>query len=229
VILITGLRKPAAVKRGKQKVKNQGPGEKQPKRRKRGQGEGSIFKRKDGRWASTINLGYLGGKLRRKTFYGKTRAEVAEKLTGALGDKKKGIPISTERQTIGQFLDRWLRDCAKPRTRPSTFAGYEFIVSHYLKPELGKIEITQLSPQRVQAHLNEFVERGYSGQTARHARSVLRSALNQALRWGLVARNVATLVDSPNYTRLEVKPLRAEEVKKFLEAMKGDRLEALYL
>jgi integrase len=58
---------------------------------------------------------------------------------------------------------------------------------------------------------------------------VLRSALNQALRWGLVARNVATLVDSPNYTRLEVKPLRAEEVKKFLEAMKGDRLEALYL
>jgi integrase len=84
------------------------------KARKRGQGEGSIYKRADGRWAAAINLGYQGGKLKRKTFYGETREEVRGKLVAALSDQQKGLPILTERQTLKQFLDRWLEDCVKP-------------------------------------------------------------------------------------------------------------------
>ena len=63
------------------------------KQRKRGQGEGSIYKRADGRWAAAINLGYENGKLKRKTFYGATREEVKSKLVAALNDQQKGLPI----------------------------------------------------------------------------------------------------------------------------------------
>jgi integrase len=196
---------------------------------KRGQNEGSIYRRNDGRWAAAINLGYQGGKLKRKTFYGKTRAEVADKLTAALSDQRKGIPLVTERQTVGQFLDRWLKDCVKPKVRPNTYSSYEQNVRLHLKPELGRIQLNKLSPQHVQAFMNAQTESGRSPRLAQYLRSVLRIALTQALKWNLVARNVATLVDPPRYHKPEVVPFNAEQVRTFLEVSKGDRLEALFL
>ena len=88
---------------------------------KRGNGEGSIFKRTDGRWAATLDLGYTDGKRRRKTFYGKTRREAQEQLTAALRTRQQGLPVITERQTIAEFLRRWLRDSARPQLRPLTY------------------------------------------------------------------------------------------------------------
>jgi hypothetical protein len=82
--------------------------------RKRGQGEGSIYKRADGRWVAVLNLGYQNGKLKRKYYYGQTRSEAADQLTEALEKHRKGLPVSTERQTVEQFLDRWLEDSVKP-------------------------------------------------------------------------------------------------------------------
>src|SRR5438270_1100800 len=113
------------------------------KNRKRGQGEGSIYKRADGRWAAAINLGYQDGKLKRKTFYGDTRSEVSEKLTAALNDFRKGVPIVTERQTVKQFLDRWLEDCVLPSLRTSTYVSYEIQARVHIIPALGKVELSK--------------------------------------------------------------------------------------
>ena len=63
------------------------------KRRTRGQGEGSIYQRQDGLWVAAVNLGWKGGKRDRKYYYGKTRAEVAEKLNDALHDRQRGLPV----------------------------------------------------------------------------------------------------------------------------------------
>ena len=196
---------------------------------KRGQNEGTIYHRKDGRWASAINLGYQNGKLKRKTFYGETRAEVAEKLNGALNDYKKGLPVITERQTVGQFLDRWLEDCVKPKVRPNTYYSYEGHVRLYLKSGLGHIQLAKLSPQQVQNFMKCHLDMGRSPRLVKYLRTVLRVALNQALKWNLVARNVATLVDPPRYTRPEVVPFSHDQVEDFITAIKGDRLETLFL
>ncbi len=75
---------------------------------KRGQNEGSIYKRKDGRWAAIVSLGYRNGKRWRKSFYGATRREVQQKLTAALIASNQGLPIPPERQTLGQYLETWL-------------------------------------------------------------------------------------------------------------------------
>src|SRR5689334_3512864 len=109
---------------------------------RRGQGAGSIRKREDGRWEATISLGYKDGKRQRKSFYGRTRKEVQEQLTKALRDLDQHLPVVFERQTLKQFLARWLEDSVKPSMRPKTYASYSQIVQLYIAPALGSLQIT---------------------------------------------------------------------------------------
>ncbi len=193
---------------------------------KRGQNEGSIYKRKDGRWEAALTIPGTGGK--RQRFYGETQREVREKLTAARRALDQGdLPIR-ERQTVGQFLERWLTDVVKPGVRPRTHQSYAQLVRLHLKPALGHHQLTKLTPQHVQALLNAKLAAGLSPRTVQYLRAVLRRALGQALKWGLVARNVATLFDPPRSVRHENRPLTADEARRFLAAARGDRLEALY-
>jgi integrase len=198
------------------------------KKRKRGQGEGSIYKRKDGLWVGAANLGYRSGKLKRKVYYGKTREEVQIKLVAALSDMQKGIPITTERQTLAKFLQSWLTEVVKPSVRPKTLKTYNYIVNLHIEPELGRKILTKLSPQDVQRFMNEKLKSGLSARTVRHINDTLRCALNMALRWGLVSRNVATLVGPPRIQRKEIRSFTPDEARIFLRTIKGDRLEALF-
>ena len=196
---------------------------------RRGHNEGSIHQREsDGRWVACINVGYKNGKRIRKYLYGATRREVAEQLKVALRDQQLGLPVAVERQTVAQFLNRWLTDVVRPKVRPSTYQSYATYVRLYLKPALGHHQLTKLTPQQVQALLNDKLASGLSPRTVQYMSAVLRSALSQAMKWGLVARNVATLVDPPRSGRPEVHPLMPDQARAFLAAVRGDRLEALF-
>jgi integrase len=199
------------------------------KKRKRGQGEGSIYKRKDGRWAAVINLGYQDGKLRRKAFYGATREEVKDKLVGALNDQQKGLPILTERQTLAQFLEQWLDDVSKPSVRPKTYRFYQDHINLHIKPALGKKQIEKLTPADVQQFVNDKLQSGLSPQTIRHIIATLRAALGIAVKWQIVHRNVAALVSLPRIQKQEMKVFTPEQAKAFLDFLKGHRLEALFV
>lgn len=196
---------------------------------RRGHHEGSIYQRGDGRWTATITLGYVDGKRKRKSFYGQTRREVQVQLITALQTQQQGLPLPNDRQTLGIFLDRWLADVARPSTRPKTYRVYEQIVRLYLKPGLGHVALTKLNPQEVQALLNNGQAAGLSPRTIHHVHALLRGALNHAMRWGLVARNVATLVTLPHIPQVEITPLDPQQARIFLEALAHERLQALFL
>ena len=132
---------------------------------RRGQNEGSIHKRKDGRWVAVLNLGYAEGKRRRKCLYGKTRREVQEKLTAALWSQRLGVPVPTERQTVAQFLNRWLKDSVERSVRPRTYASYSQLVRLYLAPEFNRVELTKLSPQDIEGFMNRKLAAGLSRRT----------------------------------------------------------------
>ena len=198
-------------------------------RTRRGKNEGSITKRRDGRWEARITVGYLNGKQQRQCLYGKTRAEVADKLAKAQREHQQGLPQVSERTTVGGFLDTWLVDVAKPTVAPTTYARYEQLVRLHIKPELGHIRLAQLTPQQVQALLNRKLKSGLAPATVRQIQAVLRVALNKALSWEQVSRNSAALANPPKVPKAEIKPLDIEEAKKFLKAAVGDRLEALYV
>lgn len=196
--------------------------------RRRGQNEGSIFKRKDGRWCATLSLGWENGRRKRKHFYGATAADVQEQLLKARGDHARGLPIVIEKANVVQFLNRWLEESVKPSVRPLTYQQYHQHVRLYIGPALGRLRLSKLTPQHVQTFVNGQMKKGLSPRTAQLSLVILRHALEQAVKWNLIGRNVAKLVDSPRVRRPEVKPLDPAQARKFLDAAKGERLEALY-
>ena len=195
---------------------------------KRGSGEGSIYKRSDGRWVGVVDLGWLDGKRNRKSMYAKTRKEVQEKLNKALSSHQEGQPLPSDRLTVGQFLSSWLEQSVKPKARLSTLESYEEIVRLHIEPNLGKVQLSKLTPMHVTKLVNTKLSRGLSPRRVQYIHAVLRRSLAIAVKWELVSRNVAKLADSPSIRRTEVVPLQIQESRHFLQAVQGDRLAALY-
>ena len=191
---------------------------------KRANGEGSIYKRADGRWCATVSLD-LG---RRKSFYGPTREAVARKLTAALKARQDGLPLPAERQTVDQFLAGWL-ESVKPSLRPRTHRTYSDLLRLHCLPTLGRISLAKLTPEHLQHLYAERLGAGLKPQSVRHVHAVLHKALRDALRLGLIVRNPADLVSPPRASHVEMRTLNPEEVRRLLDAANEDRLEALYV
>ena len=198
---------------------------------RRGPNEGSIYQREsDGKWVGVLSLGFdSNGKRQRKTFYADTQRDVRVQLEKAKVDVENGLPIATEHVTVGQFLARWISDVeAAGRWAPSTLQRHKTQVTAHLIPGLGRHQLEKLTPQHVQTFLNEKSEGGLSPRSVVYLRHLLRQALTQAERWGMVPRNVAKLVDPPRMTRAEGQPLSPAEARRLLAVMASDRLSALY-
>src|SRR5215217_866384 len=158
----------------------------------------------------------------------KTRQEVSEKLNKALADRDGGLIFDVENLSVSEYLDRWLRDSVQGSVRASTYKSYEQQVRRYLKPSLGQMKLRKLGPMHVQGLYREMQDRGLSARTVQYAHAVLHRALEQATRWGMVSRNVADDVDTPQVKREEMRPLNRDETCALLKAAEGDRFEALY-
>src|SRR5215472_3752663 len=110
-------------------------------KRKRGNAEGSIYQMKDGRWRAAVSLGKdAQGNRIRKIFTKPTRHEVKDELTKALRDQQLGLPVRTEKQTTGQFLEHWLDEVVKNRVRARTFQTYSYQVNYHMVPGIGEIQ-----------------------------------------------------------------------------------------
>ena len=112
--------------------------------------------------------------------------------------------------------------------RPRTHASYADLVRLHISPELGRIPLTKLSPQDIQGFINRKLASGLSPATVKYLYAVLHRALGQAYKWSLIARNPATLVQPPRVPQAEVRPFSPDDARRFLEAVRGERLEALY-
>jgi integrase len=173
-------------------VVEQGP--RQPKQRRRGRGEGSIFQRPDGRWVATISLGIgADGKRKRRTIYGATKRHVQDELTKLQSSKMTGTLSAPSKLTVAQFLERWLADVASTTVRPSTFANYEGVSKNHILSRIGGVPLQKLTPMHVQ-HLYAEMERAGAGPHGRKlAHCVLHRALKDAVRAGLAVRKLWTL------------------------------------
>lgn len=194
----------------------------------RGAGEGSIFKRAStGRWVAQLDLGVMGGRRRYRTVSAETRREAADALTKMLREQQTGTLAMAGRQTVGEYLEAWLQG-RKNNLRPSTRRSYSWLVRTHIVPELGGIRLEKLQPADVRRMLQHRLDTGLAPRTVHHMRAVLRAALHEAQKDGLVGRNVAALADSPAVESDQVTTLTPDEAGRFLDAVRGNRLEALY-
>jgi integrase len=196
--------------------------------KKRGNGEGSITRRKDGLYMARYTLETSTG-AKRKTIYAKTRTEAAQKLTEALANAQRGITADAGALTVGAFVERWLEDSVRGAVRQSTYRRDESLCRVHLVPGLGKTKLKTLNAADVQRFYRAKLDSGLSSATVHKLHVVLHKALKQAVRWGLPPRNVVDDVDAPNIQKHEVTPLTREEARRLLDTAKRDRLEALYV
>jgi integrase len=196
--------------------------------RRRGHGEGSIYRRSDGRWVAVLDLGWRDGKRTRKYFYGRTREQVARKLARGLVQQQQGLEFANERLTIEQFLGKWLE--AKQGTVASgTWTRYEELVRLHVNPKIGKRRLARLKPEQLQQFYIELQARRRPA-TLLKVHRMLHSAFKVAVGWGAMPQNITELVMAPpTIQRHEFDTFTPEQARSFLKAVQGDRLEALYV
>ncbi|MBT9157021.1 MAG: Transposase [Firmicutes bacterium] len=206
--------------------------------KRRGNNEGSIYKRPDGTWTAQASVGYdpTTGAPRRKSFYGKTRREVADKLAKALAEVKNGGFVEPARTTLGEWLDRWLPGYKAGTLKQGTYEGYELLIRVHINPALGSIPMAKLQANTLQTFYNEKLANGradgkggLSTRQVRYLHAIIRQALQQAVKEGLLIRNVADATSPPTIKNKQMQPLSEGELLDFLEAARDDRLFAAFL
>lgn len=206
--------------------------------KKRSNGEGSIYKRKDGKWCATITLcnDLLTGKTKRRSFYGNTRQEVSTKLVEAQGSIQNGSYIEPSTLTLEKWLEYFLYKYKKTGIRPKTFENYEYLIRIHLNPRIGHHPIMKLTPEIVQNFYNFLSSKGRSDgsgglspKTVRNIHNLLHDSLQQAVKSGKIIRNVSEATTLPRKQPKEIHPLSMEDQLAFLETASSDRLGIAFI
>jgi integrase len=174
-----------------------------------------------------MDLGWVDGKRKRKSLYGRTRRDVATKLHDARQAVGEGRPIANDRLTVGDYLDWWTIEHLPGRVGERTLPSYQQKARH-MKRLLGAVPLARLTAAEVEHAFSQLAREGHTNGGVRGIRAVFRIAMKEAERKGILSRNVAALADGPRVTRREKDPLTLEEVKKIREGMRNDRLKPLF-
>ena len=130
--------------------------------------------------------------------------------------------------TVAQLMQRWHDDVIRHQVVRSTADNYKSVSDHHIVPALGRKRLKELTPGDIDRLMAQKMDSGLSVSTVRRIRSVLAQALTQAIRWGSVNRNVASLTRGPRQTRKEGRTLTPSEARSLLASLQGHRNEALY-
>ncbi len=195
--------------------------------RRRANSEGSLYRDKQGRWCASVSVKQPDGTSKRKVARCKTKAEATQCLARLRAEQQAGTLI-TDRTSLADFLQRWLEEKVRIKNRPRTYESYKQMCRLHIVPIIGTAQLAKLTAADVDHVLYVAQEHGCSPRTRAYLRAILRIALGQALKWGLVSRNVATLTDAPPSAPREMAALTLEQAQTLLSAACGDRLEALY-
>lgn len=157
-----------------------------------------------------------------------TKKDAEKRLAELLHQLDNGSLIKPGKTTLGEYLERWLKDYVKSNLSPRGFERYHGIITKHLIPELGSLLLTQLRPEHLQRHHTTKLNEGLSPRTIRYHHAVTHKALQTAVKWGLVGRNVADGVDIPRIHRYEMQTWDENDVTRFLEVAKGSHYYALF-
>lgn len=195
---------------------------------RRSPGEGSIYRRKDGKYVAQYRIETIAGR-KTKYLYCSSEKEAKRRLQAALAEVDAGgIIPDAGKLTVGSYLDQWLENI-KPTIKHSGWKRYEDSTRLHIKPAVGSVKLSKLSALHVQNLYSAKLSEGLSPRTVQIIHATLHKALKQAVLWSLVAHNVAERVQSPPSRQKEIHPLTRKQVASLLDAAKGDRLEALYV
>lgn len=225
-----------------------------PKNNRRAQGTGSIYKRtvtRSGReytyWEGSVTVGYDPGSGRqvRKSFTGKTQKEVREAMQAAAVEVQEGTFFEPSKLTVAQWFETWLSEYCGDK-KYLTVKQYRSMYETHIKPALGAVKLSKLTPPQVQGFYNELGRTGrtvtkrdrkgnvtterapLSAKTVKNIHGIMSKSFDTAMRQGLIKRNPAELATVPKVEKKEVCPLTEEQIKAFMAACDGDEYGRIF-
>jgi integrase len=192
--------------------------------KRRAKGEGSIYRENSGDWIAQITL--PGGERKRKR--SKSQQVVRDWLLEQRKAIQKNLIVRNERITVAEHLDRFMEVVAAHSLRPSTLRSYNYLIRDHIKPEIGHIRLIALGPDHLQTLYSKKIKAGLSNRTVQYIHAVIRRALNQAVKWGLIYRNPTDAVTAPKVQKKPPQTLSEDQVKEFLASVEEHSLYPLY-
>lgn len=189
--------------------------------KKRGNGEGSVSQRPNGTWQGQISLGRdENGKIKRATFYGKTRREVADKIKDALAEQHKGEFIEKNTVCFKHYLDLWLEN-KKTSLHGNTISKYESLSKNHIEKVLGSIELQKLTRQDIQKLFNESK---LSPKSLAEIHMIIKNVVELAIEDGVIRKNVCSKIELPVIKEKEITILTPEQTSAILTESYGTRI-----
>lgn len=204
--------------------------------RRRPNGDGSIFKRVDGRWEGRIVVGHKknGTPIYRSAF-GKTQKELMPKFN-RLKEYYSAIRLTEDKiMTLEEWLDKWLREYKEPMIRSSTLMSYKRYIDCYINPYLGNKLVTQIKTSDIQklyntikrvGRVHENQEKGneLSNTTIQSVHRILHGALDAAVREGMIPVNPTDGTTLPRIEKTSKTVLLESQIEKFMKVLDGDSM-----
>lgn len=199
-------------------------------KKRRGHNEGSVYyeKARD-RWVASVTI--ETGK--RKKFYFKTKQEAIRKKNEALRELERNELATGEQRKLKDYMEDWIENVHKEKVRISTYVKYKKLIKYIVLDDIGNVWLQKLTPEQVQRFYKKMGTakakggKGLSSKTVHEIHGVLRLALNNAVKWSLVSKNVCAAVSPPRIVSREGTPLTLEQARKLLDSLHAHRLEVL--
>ena len=191
---------------------------------------GRLVKRAKNSWTIVIDAPTEpNGKRRQVTRAIRGPKRLAEqKLAELFHQLDNGIPVETAKLTVGDYLETWLQDVVSVRNAPRTVSSYAVIVRNHINPVIGQIPLAKLQPGDVERLEARLLASGLSANTVHHVHVVLSKAFKDAMRKGILHRNVCQMIQPPSPGRYEVKLPDASAVKDILARAVGTPYEPVF-
>ncbi len=185
---------------------------------KRSNGEGTLYKRKDGRWCAA----YFDESFKRHYVYGKTQAEVKQKLK----EKKNEKPVKEQQaRTLQGWVEEFLVKYKKNEIKITTYDGYMRIYRKHIKDsQVGKTALNKVTTEMLQKYYNDKLNAGYNSKTVRAISIVINLAFNMAVKLRILSENPNRYTSIPKKKKFEAAVLSAEEVGRIVREAKGEEL-----
>lgn len=205
------------------------PGKGRKRKGRARKGTGAAYEVRPGYWRGQVDLGVDGeGKRIRKSVTGRSQEEVQGKMDEFKQDVRNGLPVMTDKVTIGQHFEDWLRS-KKPNVRSATYGKYRRLYENHIKKDLGGIRLVRLDYARINAFYESLDEKGLARSSVADIANVLRMGLEDAVRKSLLAKNPAKLASKRTSGKKEARFLTQQEVVAFLAAASGEYLEDAFI
>lgn len=182
-------------------------------------GEGSITKRKDGRWMARYSVTLPDGTRKRQSITMKDRVAVLTRLQEEIAQANRGMPVNKTKYPLRDWVEYWLENIDKDKVKESTWDKHRYQLERLVLPEIGHISVQALTPVHIKTMLNSWARRGVGSRSSQLALFALSAAMRDAVKHELVYRNVVRLVDKPKHQTRERNFWTQEQARIFLNSL----------